>query len=177
MALLPGVYLQPLSAAEQEVFSLGKKNTLRKFMIIHLESSTPSQEIEKIVTLLHQHRLEHLVSRAASQIMIGVSSPCSEAVLAQLRKNPSIQQLTPIPQPYKMASRLSRPEGSVIKVPHPRLAKSAGRFLEPVCKVAEADEEQGADGAQRRSVQEVLDRASTGATQLFAASVDCENRF
>ncbi|MFZ4116672.1 MAG: hypothetical protein ACOYK6_08155, partial [Chthoniobacterales bacterium] len=83
-------------------------------MIIHLDPSTPPEEIKKITTILHQHRLEHLVSRATSQIMIGVSSPCSEAVLVQLRKNFSIQQLTPIPQPYKMASRLCRPEGSVI---------------------------------------------------------------
>ncbi|HLB32598.1 MAG: hypothetical protein A3F67_05450 [Verrucomicrobia bacterium RIFCSPHIGHO2_12_FULL_41_10] len=50
-------------------------------------------------------------------------------------------------------------------------------LLEPVFKVAEADEEQGVDGAQKLSVQELLDASSTDATKLFAAEVDCENRF
>ena len=38
-------------------------------------------------------------------------------------------------------------------------------FLKPVFNVADTDEEQGVDGA------------STGTTQLFAASVDFEDRF
>ena len=50
-------------------------------------------------------------------------------------------------------------------------------FPEPVFKVAEADEGQGADGAQQLSVHKVLDGASTGATKPVAASVDCEGRF
>ena len=49
--------------------------------------------------------------------------------------------------------------------------------LEPVFKVAEADEGQGAGGAQTRSVHEVHEDASTGATQPLAASVECEDRF
>ncbi len=49
--------------------------------------------------------------------------------------------------------------------------------LEPLFKVAAADEGQGASGAQRRSVLKVLERASTGATQPGAAAVDFEKRF
>ena len=57
------------------------------------------------------------------------------------------------------------------------MMSAAIKELEPVFKVAEADEEQGADGAQKRSAHEVLETSSTGMTQLFAASADCENRF
>jgi hypothetical protein len=39
-------------------------------------------------------------------------------------------------------------------------------------KLADADEVQGASGAQTRSVQEVLEDASTGATQQFVATVE-----
>lgn len=42
----------------------------------------------------------------------------------------------------------------------------------PFSKFAYADEEQGVDGAQQRSVHQVLDGASTGTTQLFAAEVE-----
>ncbi|HLB33818.1 MAG: DNA helicase UvrD [Verrucomicrobia bacterium RIFCSPHIGHO2_12_FULL_41_10] len=48
---------------------------------------------------------------------------------------------------------------------------------EPVFKVAEADEGQGVDGAQKLSVQKLLDTSSTGATKPFAASVGFEDRF
>ena len=48
---------------------------------------------------------------------------------------------------------------------------------ETVFKVVESYEEQGADGAQRLSVSSILDEASTGATQLFAASGNFEDRF
>ena len=44
----------------------------------------------------------------------------------------------------------------------------------PVCTVAAADEEQGVDGAQQPSV---LEGASTGATKLIAAAVECGDRF
>lgn len=49
--------------------------------------------------------------------------------------------------------------------------------LEPTFTVAEADEGAGAAGTQQKSVLEVLDAASTGATNSFAASVECEDRF
>ncbi|HLB34867.1 MAG TPA: discoidin domain-containing protein [Chthoniobacterales bacterium] len=49
--------------------------------------------------------------------------------------------------------------------------------LEPVLKVAEADEGRGVGGAQKLSVQQLLDASSTGATKPFAAAVDFENRF
>src|SRR3990167_7568511 len=39
-------------------------------------------------------------------------------------------------------------------------------------KLADADEVQGVDGAQKLSVQELLDASSTGATQQFAAEVE-----
>ena len=52
-----------------------------------------------------------------------------------------------------------------------------GQHLEPVFKVAEADEVQGVDGAQKLSVQKLLDASSTGATKQFAASVEFEDRF
>ncbi|CAM6031738.1 unnamed protein product [Sphagnum compactum] len=52
------------------------------------------------------------------------------------------------------------------------------RKTEPIFKVAEADEEQEADGTQRRSVLNALGLSkSTDATQLFASLVDVENRF
>ncbi|HLB32770.1 MAG: hypothetical protein A3F67_09945 [Verrucomicrobia bacterium RIFCSPHIGHO2_12_FULL_41_10] len=57
------------------------------------------------------------------------------------------------------------------------LSKEQAKKLEPVFKVAEADEGQGADGAQKLSVQKLLDASSTGATKPFAASVEFEGRF
>ncbi len=57
------------------------------------------------------------------------------------------------------------------------LETSAWACLEAVVKVATADEGQGAFGTQRRSVFKVLDGASTGATQPFAAAVDSEDSF
>ena len=50
-------------------------------------------------------------------------------------------------------------------------------FLKPAFKVAEADERQGVDSAQTRSVYGILDEVSTGATQHFAAAVEHECRF
>ena len=49
--------------------------------------------------------------------------------------------------------------------------------LEPIFKVASADEGQGADGAEQLSVHKVLEGASTGTTKPIAAAVDCEDRF
>jgi len=46
----------------------------------------------------------------------------------------------------------------------------------PLSKFAYADKEQGVGGAQRLSVQKVLDGASTDATQLFAAEVEFRGR-
>ena len=86
-------------------------------MLILLESLAPQNEVKNIVTLLHQHRLEHLVSRSLSQMMIGISSACPEVVLDQLRKISCIQKIIPVDSPYKMASRLCKPEGTVIKIP------------------------------------------------------------
>ena len=48
---------------------------------------------------------------------------------------------------------------------------------EPIFKLAEADEGQGADGAQNLSVHEVLEGSSTGATKPIAASVEFKDRF
>ncbi|HLB33442.1 MAG: 2-oxoglutarate dehydrogenase E1 component [Verrucomicrobia bacterium RIFCSPHIGHO2_12_FULL_41_10] len=47
-------------------------------------------------------------------------------------------------------------------------------LVETAFKVAEADEGQGVDGAQKLSVHEVLDDSSTGATKSFAAPVEFE---
>ena len=46
----------------------------------------------------------------------------------------------------------------------------------PLSKLADGDEVQGVDGAQRLSVQEVLDGSSTGATQRFASAVEFGKR-
>jgi hypothetical protein len=47
----------------------------------------------------------------------------------------------------------------------------------PFSKLLRVMEEQGVDGAQQLSVSSILDDASTGATRLFAASGNFENRF
>ncbi|HLB33743.1 MAG TPA: hypothetical protein VJK54_05860 [Chthoniobacterales bacterium] len=57
------------------------------------------------------------------------------------------------------------------------LANDSVPIFEPVFKFAEGDEGQGVDGAQKLSVQELLDASSTGETKPFAASVECEDRF
>src|SRR3990167_6832178 len=44
-------------------------------------------------------------------------------------------------------------------------------FNRPLSKLAYADEVQGVDGAEKLSVQELLDASSTGATKHFAAEV------
>ena len=59
----------------------------------------------------------------------------------------------------------------------PSKRKISKLIVEPVLKFAEADEGQGADGAQQLSVRLVLEGASTGATKPFAASVEFEDRF
>ena len=51
-------------------------------------------------------------------------------------------------------------------------SKIGSVFNRLLSKLASVDEVPGADGAQRRSVHEVLDRASTGATQQFATEVE-----
>ncbi|MBX9742615.1 MAG: peptide chain release factor N(5)-glutamine methyltransferase [Chthoniobacterales bacterium] len=58
-----------------------------------------------------------------------------------------------------------------------RSLKSPITLLEPVFKVAMADEGPGAAGAQQPSVYEILEGASTGTTPPIAATVDCGNRF
>ncbi|MDH4470437.1 MAG: hypothetical protein QE493_05665 [Verrucomicrobiae bacterium] len=75
-------------------------------MLIQCESSTPLKESEKIINILEQYRLEYLVSRTESKMLIGISSPCSEVVLQSLKKVTCPQQLIPIAGPYKMVSRL-----------------------------------------------------------------------
>ena len=51
------------------------------------------------------------------------------------------------------------------------------RISKPALRVAAADKRQGVDGAQPRSVYKILDEASTGATQHFAAAIEHECRF
>ncbi|KAB2642609.1 MAG: hypothetical protein DVB29_07180, partial [Verrucomicrobia bacterium] len=53
---------------------------------------------------------------------------------------------------------------------------SGNTTTNPLFKLAEADEKQGADSAQQRSVHQVLEGASTGATPFVAASVEFKER-
>lgn len=53
-----------------------------------------------------------------------------------------------------------------------KLTFPANASIRPLSKLADGDEEQGADGAQQRSVQDVLDGASTDATQLLVSAVE-----
>jgi hypothetical protein len=57
------------------------------------------------------------------------------------------------------------------------VSKSYFDVLEPVFKVAAADEGEEAGGAQSRSVHEVLEETSTNAAQSIEAAVDYEDRF
>ncbi|KAB2644917.1 MAG: 3-deoxy-7-phosphoheptulonate synthase [Verrucomicrobia bacterium] len=100
-------------------------------MLIQCESSTPLKESEKIINILEQYRLEYLVSRTESKMLIGISSPCSEVVLQSLKKVTCPQQLIPIAGPYKMVSRLCSPNGTIIKILRPKKTlKSQNRFVE-----------------------------------------------
>ena len=113
------------------------------------------------------------------------------SVIAEIkRKSPSKGALASIEDPVRLARRYQQGGAKAISILTDEkffggslqdltdVASSlATEALEPVFKVAAADEGQEASGAQRRSVLKVLDRASTGATQPIAVAVDCENRF
>ncbi|MFI0347796.1 MAG: isoleucine--tRNA ligase [Chthoniobacterales bacterium] len=77
---------------------------------------------------------------------------------------------TPWTLPANLAIAV-QPEATYV-ILHAKKSSEEKKSLEPVFKVAEADEGQGADGAQKLSGLNVRDASSTG-----AASVDYENRF
>ena len=61
---------------------------------------------------------------------------------------------------------------SPIALEQEKVIQDNQQLIRPLSKLASADEVQGVDGAQKLSVQELLDASSTGATQQFAAEVE-----
>ncbi|HLB33482.1 MAG: hypothetical protein A3F67_00340 [Verrucomicrobia bacterium RIFCSPHIGHO2_12_FULL_41_10] len=57
-----------------------------------------------------------------------------------------------------------------------KLAECRSQYIRTFSKLATADEVQGVDGAEKLSVQKLLDTSSTGATKQFAAEVEFGKR-
>ncbi len=85
-------------------------------MIIVLKPNSTVEQIDHIVTTIHEMGLKTDVSRGIKRTIIGVIGEEDLLRNAPLQAIPGVEEVVPILKPYKLASREYQPDDSVIDV-------------------------------------------------------------
>ncbi|MGZ3678347.1 MAG: 3-deoxy-7-phosphoheptulonate synthase [Ktedonobacterales bacterium] len=100
-------------------------------MIVVMRRGASEQEIEQVVTVLHEQRLTPHISSGSERTVVGVLGQVGPSGVTQalgsitpelgekLESMEGVEQVLKVSKPYKLASREFHPEPTVVRVPSP----------------------------------------------------------